>query len=233
MLHRAPRWECLTVLFCLILLIAFNIVYPHFDETFSWLFFTPNIGFFLNTSWGEWIKHSIWWASCTAIFLSLLYIFIHFTFLNNLNNRKKGIFVLLFLIIGPGLIVDWGLKNHWGRARPKSTVTFGGTALYSPPFSPSQQCLRNCSFVSGHAAAGYSCLVFGAFSQKRARWLLSSLSLGFLFGLLRVFQGAHFLSDIIFAFFPLWFTRECMIHLWQWINKFRDKPCNEPALDLQ
>ena len=45
-----------------------------------------------------------------------------------------------------------------GPARPKHIVAFGGSKLFTPALQPTDQCKRNCSFVSGEA-----CSVFAPF----------------------------------------------------------------------
>jgi lipid A 4'-phosphatase len=86
-----------------------------------------------------------------------------------------------------------------GRARPDEVTHFGGARTFTPAFVPADQCESNCSFVSGHAA-----FVFGGFAvalvarRRRATTLLVAV-LGGLAGLGRMLQGAHFLSDIVFA----------------------------------
>ncbi|MFM9735641.1 phosphatase PAP2 family protein, partial [Streptomyces niveiscabiei] len=89
-------------------------------------------------------------------------------------------------------------KDHWGRPRPEHIADFGGSAHYVPPLLPSRQCDRNCSFPSGHAAAGFW-LISGAWvwTGHRRRWLTGGLLFGAVIGLTRIAQGGHFLSDVL------------------------------------
>ncbi len=107
----------------------------------------------------------------------------------------------LTLLIGPGLIVETLLKPHWGRARPDDISEFGGSATFSPAWQMSDQCDGNCSFVSGHAAVAFWLTAY-AFILP-ARWrvpvLIVGIVLGFAMGIVRIAQGAHFLSDIATA----------------------------------
>src|SRR5438105_14747348 len=72
--------------------------------------------------------------------------------------------VLVFLVaataLGPGLIANTVLKDHWGRARPNQVVEFGGARVFTPAPLLADQCARNCAFVSGHAALGFSLVSF-------------------------------------------------------------------------
>ena len=71
---------------------------------------------------------------------------------------------------------------------------------FTPPLIPSDQCDRNCSFVSGESASIFA-LFFAAGLMGGARWrvlLGTGLALGTGAGLLRMAQGGHYLSDVIF-----------------------------------
>ena len=106
------------------------------------------------------------------------------------------------MALGPGLLANVVLKDHWGRARPTQIEAFGGTRQFTPAPLPASQCTRNCSFVSGHAALGFSLVGF-AFLLPTARWrrraIAATLGFGALIGLVRIVQGGHFLSDVVYA----------------------------------
>jgi len=118
-------------------------------------------------------------------------------------DRRVAAFVLLSLALGPGLAVDLGLKDYWGRARPRDMVEFGGARFYTPPFLPTDQCADNCSFVSGHAALAFSLvtLAFLAPPRRRSMAFVAFGAFGLFVGAMRMLQGAHFLSDVLFAGF--------------------------------
>lgn len=111
------------------------------------------------------------------------------------------LFVLLSFALAPGLVVNILLKDHWGRARPAQITEFGGSRQFTPPLQPAFQCQRNCAFVSGDASAGFALLsiAFVARPGWRRRLSLAALAAGSLFGLIRILQGGHFLSDIVFS----------------------------------
>ncbi|TDO98699.1 phosphatase PAP2 family protein [Marinomonas balearica] len=118
----------------------------------------------------------------------------------NKIHKRKWYFMLAFLLIGPGIIVHTGFKDNWDRARPRHVVEFGGAQQFTPALVVSDQCERNCSFVSGHAAMGFAFIALGWVLQSRL-WLFFGLGLGLFVGGIRVLQGGHFLSDIIFSGF--------------------------------
>lgn len=118
-------------------------------------------------------------------------------------DRRRAAYVLLALAIGPGLVVEVALKDHWGRARPRDMVEFGGERRFTPAFRPADQCADNCSFVSGHVALtmGFVCLAFLLPGRRRTAALAALTAAGAAVGWMRMVQGAHFLSDVIFAGF--------------------------------
>ena len=117
-----------------------------------------------------------------------------------LPPRRVAAYLLAVLVVGPGVVVNMVFKDYWGRARPAETIEFGGERTFSPPLVISDQCARNCSFVSGDAAVGFSLTAFGlAFAHRRRRWLVAGLAAGIGIGILRIALGRHYPSDVIFS----------------------------------
>ncbi len=98
------------------------------------------------------------------------------------------------------IFVNLILKNFWGRARPNDVVELGGKKTFSPWFEISNACETNCSFVSGDASVGFSVIILYLITKKII-FLYASFVAGFVFGLIRIMAGGHFLSDIFFAGF--------------------------------
>ena len=113
-------------------------------------------------------------------------------------RRKVLAYLLLALAVGPGLIVNELFKNHFGRARPSQIVQFGGDKRFTPVLIPADQCERNCSFSSGHAAAAFYFVALAPLFRGRRRYavLAAALAWGWIVGLARIVQGGHFLSDV-------------------------------------
>lgn len=105
------------------------------------------------------------------------------------------------LIIGPGLLVNAVFKEHWGRARPSQITQFGGESLFTPPWMVTDQCVSNCSFMSGHGALGFWVIAFAFLAPPawRGRAVLAALLFGAGVGAVRIIQGGHFFSDVIYA----------------------------------
>lgn len=114
-------------------------------------------------------------------------------------DRNALIFLITALAIGPGILTNTVLKDHWGRARPYQIEAFGGQHQFTPAPLPADQCERNCSFVSGHAALGFSLVMFAfllPLGRRRTITLAAALGFGALVGLARIVAGHHFLSDV-------------------------------------
>ena len=182
------------------------LLYPELDIFVSRLFFDGQttkdgvlVGFWLKDN--QVIKFSITFVDIAArvILLGLLVLLIIRCIRR--HSRVLTIAVVTFsLILGPAVVVNSVFKEHWDRARPRDIKTFGGVKEFSSPWVISDQCHRNCSFTSGHAAAGFSFIALH-FIARSSLWLWLSLACGGLIGWTRIVVGAHFLSDIVFSFF--------------------------------
>jgi lipid A 4'-phosphatase len=179
--------------------------FPGIDLWMSGLFFSPEAGFYLKDSW---------WA--VAIYDSIPIIAISvgvgalLVLAVNLSRKRQAgplsnrflLFTLAALAIGPGLVVNAGFKDHWGRARPRDVTEFSGQKRFTPALQPTDQCGRNCSFVAGHPSVVFwlAALGFAASTRKRRiRIFLAAAALGLVAGFGRIVQGGHFLSDVIFS----------------------------------
>lgn len=110
-------------------------------------------------------------------------------------------YLLATLITGPGLIANGIFKENWGRARPRHLAEFGGEASFSPPLLISDQCVSNCSFVSGDASLAFFFVAIALVlpAARRVSGIVLALAFGGFIGFMRIIQGAHFLSDVLFA----------------------------------
>jgi len=115
--------------------------------------------------------------------------------------RRYGVFVLLAVVIGPGLIINATFKDHWDRPRPRDIVEFGGNAHYV--MAP----LRGeggASFPCGHCSVGFLYgLGWWIWRDRRRQWARLSMAAGLLagtaLGLGRMAAGGHFVSDILWS----------------------------------
>lgn len=119
-------------------------------------------------------------------------------------DARALVFVALATALGPGLLVNTVLKDHWGRARPAQIEPFGGAAKFTPAPLPADQCAHNCAFVSGHAALGFSLVGFAFLlpaGRRRRAAVVAAVGFGAAVGLARIASGGHFLSDVVDAGF--------------------------------
>ena len=119
-----------------------------------------------------------------------------------LNYRLK--FTIIGLIIGPivgsGIIANWYFKDQWGRARPVHIKEFGGDKTFTQAFVKSDQCEKNCSWISGESSAAFSFFV-GTLILKNPFFFILNLFFGLIVSFCRISMGGHFLSDNLFALF--------------------------------
>jgi len=113
----------------------------------------------------------------------------------------QALYVAAVFAIGPGLIANGLLKEHSGRPRPEDVLQFQGSYVYAAPFAFDGACEHNCSFVAGEPAAAFALLAPALLLVPRWRraGIGGALVFGVLVGLMRMGQGAHFLSDVVFA----------------------------------
>ncbi|MDY0093490.1 MAG: phosphatase PAP2 family protein [Candidatus Vecturithrix sp.] len=120
-----------------------------------------------------------------------------------LPYRNAFLFLVLLMLIGPGLVVNSIFKEHWGRPRPRAVVQFGGKQTFLTVWQKGESG-KGSSFPSGHASMGFFLLspyfVLRHRSKKWA-WTFLGLGLGYglLMGLVRMVQGGHFASDVLWA----------------------------------
>ena len=114
---------------------------------------------------------------------------------------RQWLFLVSSLALGPGLVANVIFKNNWGRARPFHVREYGGDQVFTPALYRSDQCVDNCSFVSGEAASIFMLFFALALLLPRRRGALIAAAIigGTLAGFVRIAQGGHFLSDVVFA----------------------------------
>lgn len=182
---------------------AVFIAMPEIDLAAARLFYAPETGFVGRRLWVEVLRQAfvVFYFGTVALCLAgLIVVWLGRSPWLGLANRR-GLFLAACLAAGPGLVANLVLKDHWGRARPAQVVEFGGTKQFTPALAVANQCRRNCSFVSGEASSTYVVFYAAAalFPQWWAALVIAGTVAGLATGLVRMAQGAHFLSDIVFA----------------------------------
>ena len=132
---------------------------PQVDLATSGLFYDPGPGFVL-ANWQPIVLlfHAIPWIAWGTLILPAIGAFWLLLLGRPLWRlyHKALIFLVASMAAGPGLLANTVLKDHWGRARPAQIEAFGGTHHFTPAPLLAAECDRNCAFVSGHAALGFS-----------------------------------------------------------------------------
>jgi membrane-associated PAP2 superfamily phosphatase len=123
------------------------------------------------------------------------------------KNRRSwirpGAFLVIFLVLGPGILVNSLFKEYWGRPRPREIVQFGGKKEFLQPWQKGIA-HKGRSFPSGHSSAAfYLSAPYFVLRRRRPRaastWMAGGIIFGVVMSVARITQGAHFLSDILWA----------------------------------
>jgi membrane-associated PAP2 superfamily phosphatase len=130
--------------------------------------------------------------------------------------RKAALFMLLIVIVGPGILVNGTFKDHWGRPRPREIVQFDGVEQYHKVWVKGDT--GGKSFPCGHASMGFFMALPFLFLRKRYRgWAWTFFIFGTLYGLLigyaRMIAGGHFASDVLWAAGMVWLPAIILFHL--------------------
>src|SRR5690348_14890564 len=62
-----------------------------------------------------------------------------------LMPARGAVLMIVTLTLGPGLLTNVVLKDHWGRPRPIDVIEFKGNELFVPWWNPRGDCPNNCS----------------------------------------------------------------------------------------
>jgi lipid A 4'-phosphatase len=191
-------------------------VHPRLDIDISAFFYNPHTGlFFANAQ--PWVNNSraaARWLT-TLIFLPACIALIGKLILPNrrmLIGGRAALFLVLTMSLGPGVLTNLVLKDHWGRARPIDITELGGTYRFTAWWDPRGDCPDNCSFVAGEPSGAFWTLAPAALAPPQWRLVAygGALTFGAAVGLLRIAGGGHFFTDVVFAgvftFLLIWVT---------------------------
>jgi lipid A 4'-phosphatase len=136
-----------------------------------------------------------------------------------LIEGRAALFLIATLALGPGVLTNLILKDHWGRARPIDVQQFGGANRFTPWWDPRGDCPNNCSFIAGEPSGAFWTLAPAALATPELLPLAygAALAFGTGIGVLRMAAGAHFFSDVVFAgvlMYLLIWTAHGLIYRW-------------------
>ncbi len=194
---------------CLILIVvtsAIFLAFPGIDIWFSNLFYRNG---FIAGQLEAFIALRDFWRNMTAVIaivlVAVLIIKLIWPYRQSLLRPRDIVFILSTLIVGPGIVTNLIFKDNWGRPRPYQVVNYGGSDPFVGVWQITHYCGHNCSFVSGEGSSSMWLLTLAVLLPERWRptGIKVLLAAGALFSLNRILFGAHFLSDVVLAW---WIT---------------------------
>jgi membrane-associated PAP2 superfamily phosphatase len=181
-------------------------IYPQLDLDISALAHPPRaIRFALNAH--PWVQETRRWAARALItalalpgFLAILGKLI-WPQRRMLMPGRAALFLVVTIVLGPGLLTNVIIKDHWARSRPINIREFGGTDRFTPWWDPRGNCPNNCSFIAGEPSGAFWTLAPAALTPPQWRSLAyaAALAFGAATGVMRIGAGAHFFTDVVFA----------------------------------
>ncbi len=180
-------------------------VYPRLDLAISALFYDPANDLFVANAqpWvmdaraaARWICGLLFAPACLAILGKLI-----LPRRRMLIGARAALLLLLTMALGPGILTNVVLKDHWGRARPIDVTEFHGAYHFTPWWDPRGDCPENCSFIAGEPSGAFWTLAPAAMAPPQWRLLAygGALAFGGAVGMLRIAGGGHFFTDVVFA----------------------------------
>jgi lipid A 4'-phosphatase len=183
---------------------------------------TPVVLFGINAQ--PWVQHT---REAARVIIGLLVLPAFLAILGKLAlphrrmliEGRAALFLIATLALGPGVLTNLVLKDHWGRARPIDVQQFGGPYHFTPWWDPRGDCPNNCSFVAGEPSGAFWTLAPAALAPPELRLIAygAALAFGAGVGALRIGAGAHFFSDVVFAgvfMYLLIWTVHGLIYRW-------------------
>lgn len=138
------------------------------------------------------------------------------------SRARRGRYVLVALLVAPTMVSL--AKQLTDRPCPWDLAEFGGGVRHYGLFAPAPPGARPLAcFPAGHASGGFALLAFalaagaapagvGAAGARRRRalvlgWFVLSVAVGALLGTVRVVQGAHFVSHVLWSAWLVWLVQ--------------------------
>lgn len=127
--------------------------------------------------------------------------------------KRQALYIVLVIALGPGLVVNLIVKDHWGRPRPVHVTQFAGEHTYIPPGKIGHT--PDKSFVCGHCSVGYAFIVLYFLAQHH-KWVyfLITIALAWVMGFTRMTAGGHFVSDILWSGYLVFLVAYLLFYGW-------------------
>lgn len=211
-------------------------IYPYLDLDISAWFFDPNTRTF-ELSGQAWALYA---RDVASALITLLVAPAFLAIVGKLLMPQRrmliagraALFLIATLALGPGVLANKVLKEHWARMRPVDVTQFGGTERFTAWWDPSGPCPENCSFIAGEPSGAFWTLAPAALAPPQSRLLAygAALAFGTFIGILRIGAGGHFFTDVVFAgvfMFLLAWTLHGLIYRWR-LTRPTDRAIERP-----
>ncbi len=206
---------------------------PALDFALAQIFYVPGLGFIGRQSyWLENILHDRAKQAVIAFAVLALAGFVASLWATRLRQWRRPLgYVVLAMALTTSVVTP--LKVLTAVHCPWSLKEFGGQETYTPLLSPRAETEKpGLCWPGGHASSGFSLLaLFFFWRDRRPRTariaLVVALTLGSVFSLGRMAQGAHFLSHNVWTLLIDWVI--CVL-CYRWIL-YRPSTQASPALD--
>jgi lipid A 4'-phosphatase len=235
------KLRSLVAIFLLIFFSLFFYCNPIIDQSISMYFFRNTMHVFFTgvpkvfenfyiVSQFSYLKlahlmQHILYPMVTVFILAVLAVIIFGWYQRKFAWVRGGIFVCACFIIGPGLLVNTTLKNHWGRPRPRNTALFLGDHTFQRPWVISHACKKNCSFVAGDSSVAFTFLSLAflpsivAQRRRRKKVIVAVTVFSAINAFFRVSSGAHYFSDVVIGLILIYLSiLLCYQICYRWLN---------------
>lgn len=190
---------------------------PNLDIELIKPFYKSEQGFFLKLLpfWDFIYTYGIFLAYI-LVAVALIVLSVSYWNKHAIKWRKPAVFLILAMLVGPGLLVNATFKDHWGRPRPREIKEFGGQHQYVKLWVKGKT--NGKSFPSGHASTAFFMSIPFLFLIRRyKKWAWVFFIFGTLYGLLmsftRLIAGGHFASDSLWAAGMVWLSAIVLYHV--------------------
>ncbi len=183
-------------------------LYPQLDLAIARLFFDVEPVQHFTFTWHlspalMTVRNNVLWISTVLVApaVAALVVKLILPRRKSLMSGRAILFLIATLALGPGLMVNVVLKDHWGRPRPIDVTQFNGEQQFVAWWNPRGDCPKNCSFVSGDVSGMAWTFAPAALAPPQWRALAYGAALALTAGmaLARIMAGAHFFTDTVFA----------------------------------
>jgi lipid A 4'-phosphatase len=220
MFMKESLWVDFVLPFFIIVLLTIVLSLLKADLEIEKWFYSPDAGWYLRQKLPWTFLYD--YGAIPAFLICLAgFLFFVMSFFQKacLPYRKTGLFLVLVMILGPGLVINTAFKDHWGRPRPFDIVNFGGEGQFRHVWEKGQSGMGK-SFPSGHASVGF--FLFSPYfilRQRSRKWAVFFLCLGLSYGLLmglgRMIQGGHFMTDVLWSGYFTYLTGSILSYLFR------------------